>query len=159
MLLAVIPAALAGSAILAFFWTLVMRINELEGRTVSTQTNQAAMQELVQQEMRGADAVRTALGRRMAVVEEGRQADADRMGELTARLEESSSRQSQTMESMATMLTTMHAQMMEQEERLSALVDLRLTRAAQETSDDLRRLEIALQSSNVEAPAAHSATA
>ena len=33
----------------------------------------------------------------------------------------------------------------EQEERMTALVDLKLTRSAQETADELRRIEVAIQ--------------
>jgi hypothetical protein len=155
-LLAVIPAALAGSAILAFFWTLVMRINELENRTVSTMSamsESSGFQEAVQQELRGAEAVRQALSKRISSTEEARRSDAERLQELSRALEENSVRQSRAVESMAAILTKMHAQMSEQEERLSALVDLRLTKAALETADDLRRLEMAIQHQNQSATA------
>jgi len=151
MLLAVIPAALAGSAILAFFWTLVVRVNELESRTVSTLTNSNGFQESVQQELRGAEAVRQALSKRISSAEEARRADAERMAELSRAIEESSTRQSRAVESMAAILTKMHAQMGEQEERLSALVDLRLAKAAIESADDIRRLEAALQAARPDA--------
>lgn len=39
MLLTIIPATLAGTAVLAFFWTLVLRINDLE-RRLSSQEQQ-----------------------------------------------------------------------------------------------------------------------
>lgn len=164
MLLAVIPAALAGSAILAFFWTLVMRINDLETRTSATRTMQEAMQDSIQQSIQqetrsGVESVRAAMVKRMAVIEDARQEDATRLSDLTQRLEENATRQSRAVESMASMLGAMHSQQTEQEERLTALVDLRLTKAAQETTDDLRRLEFALASTGKEENAAVAATA
>lgn len=74
MLLTIIPATLAGTAVLAFFWTLVMRINDLERR-------------LFQQEQ----------------------------------------------------------QLVDEREKTSALIDLRLTRAADEMAFDLRRVQLAYQ--------------
>ena len=113
MLLAVIPAALAGSAILAFFWTLVMRINELESRTTATRSMQESMEESIhqsiQQETRsGVEAVRTAMLKRITSIEEARQEDATRLADLTRNLEENATRQSRAVESMASMLSTLH---------------------------------------------------
>lgn len=164
MLLAVIPAALAGSAILAFFWTMVMRINELESRTSATRTMQESMQETIQQSVQletrsGVEAVRSAMLKRITAIEEARQEDAARLAELTRNLEENAARQSRAVESMASMLSTLHAQMTEQEERMTALMDLRLTTAAQETADDLRRLEMALASTPAPKDAAAAASA
>lgn len=164
MLLAVIPAALAGAAILAFFWTLVMRINELETRTSATRTMQEAMQDSIQQSIQqetrsGVESVRAAMVKRMTMIESARQEDSTRLSELTQRLEENATRQSRAVESMASMLGAMHSQQTEQEERLTALVDLRLTKAAQETTDDLRRLESALASAGKEENVAAAATA
>jgi hypothetical protein len=149
MLLAVIPAALAGSAILAFFWTLVIRINDLESKTSATKMMQEAMQESIQQSIQtetrqGVEAVRAAMSRRITSVEEARQLDAQRLETLTRSLEENAARQSRAVESMAMMLGSLHTHMTEQEERLEALVDLRLTKSALETSDELRRIEMAI---------------
>lgn len=149
MLLAVIPAALAGSAILAFFWTLVIRINDLESKTTATKMMQEAMQESIQQSIQtetrqGVEAVRAAMSRRITSVEEARQLDAQRLETLTRSLEENAARQSRAVESMAMMLGSLHTHMTEQEERLEALVDLRLTKSALETSDELRRIEMAI---------------
>jgi hypothetical protein len=86
MLLTIVPATLAGTAVLAFFWTLVLRINDLEKR-----------------------------------------------------------------------LTQNEQQLVDERERTAALLDLRLTRAADEMSFDLRRVQLAyqeLRSMIVIAPAA-----
>jgi hypothetical protein len=149
MLLAVIPAALAGSAILAFFWTLVMRINDLESKSTATRMMQEAMQDSIQASIQtetrnGVEAVRSAMARRLTTLEENRQLDSSRMEALTRSLEDNAARQSRAVESMANMLGTLHSQIMEQEERLTAIVDLRLAKSAQETADELRRMELAL---------------
>lgn len=162
MLLAVIPAALAGSAILAFFWTLVTRINDLDARTTATRMMQEAMQDSIQQAIQtetrnGVEAVRAAMARRITSVEEARQLDAQRLEVLTRSLEDNASRQSRAVESMATMLGSLHTQIAEQEERFTALVDLRLTKSAQETSDELRRIELALLPETKSAAASASA--
>lgn len=159
MLLAVIPAALAGSAILAFFWTMVVRINDLESKSTATRMMQEAMQDsiasAIQTETRsGVEAVRTAMARRVTNIEEARQLDAQRLELLTRSLEDNASRQSRAVESMAMMLGSLHTQMTEQEERLTALVDLRLTKSALETSDELRRIELALLPSDAKTVAA-----
>jgi len=159
MLLAVIPAALAGSAILAFFWTLVIRINDLETKTTATRMMQEAMQESIQQSIEtetrsGVEAVRAAMARRIASVEEARQLDAQRLEVITKSLDDNAARQSRAVESMAMMLGSLHTQLTEQEERLSAMVDLRLTKSALETSDELRRIEMALVPADTKSVAA-----
>jgi hypothetical protein len=159
MLLAVIPAALAGSAILAFFWTLVIRINDLEAKTTATRMMQEAMQDSIQTAIQvetrnGVEAVRAAIARRITSVEEARQLDAQRLEVLTRAIEDNAARQSRAVESMASLLGSLHGQMMENEERLTALVDLRLAKSAQETADDLRRIERALMPTETKTVAA-----
>lgn len=114
MLLTVIPASLAGTAVLAFFWTLVLRINDLERRLAST--NARVDQQAV---------------------------DPALLIDLSQKIEEHALRHGRAIESATAMMGAMRAEMNDQQERVSALIDLRLTRAADEMSFDLRRVQLA----------------
>jgi DNA anti-recombination protein RmuC len=130
MMLAIIPAALAGTAVLAFFWTVVMRIQELESRTTAMQSEMRSQQEQVTSQF--------------VSLESARDGESGQLDVLAKRLEEYAARQSRAVEAVATMLGAMRSEIYEQEERMTALMDLRLTKAAQETSDEVRRIEAAV---------------
>ena len=134
MLLTVIPAALAGTAVLAFFWTLVLRINDLEKRMTDT-----AIMPMIER------------------LHSDRQATAVRLEELAHKLDDHAQRHGRAIEAASSMMSAMRAEMNDQQERVSALIDLRLSRVADEMAFDMKRVQLAyndLRSMMVVTPAA-----
>lgn len=134
MLLTVIPAALAGTAVLAFFWTLVLRLNDLERRMTDT-----AIMPMIER------------------LHQDREASALRLAELTQKIEEHTQRHGRAIEAASSMMSAMRSEMTDQQERVSALIDLRLSRVAEEMAFDMKRVQLAysdLRSMMVVTPAA-----
>ena len=108
-LMTVIPASLAATAVLVFFWALVLRIMDLERKA------------------RWAEDRREDVESKLTVLGNSQEGQAERVD--------------RALESVAGMLGAIRSEMNEHEERISALVDLQFARAAQETADEVRRVE------------------